>query len=162
MTLQQIRENLEHARKGLEELETGDRYTDDRYVKRMPSQHEAKLYSICEGLIVEIERLQEQLAAHKADKSAGVHRPTRDEVNAAIVAKIDGRIGEIKPNDNRFVGMNPPQFYLMPGVTGDSVTDGANREHAIWNAHQRRLWEAEHGPLCKACFQSPHASWCTS
>lgn len=61
MTIKAIRENLEQAREGLQEMHYGDRYTDDGYVVRTPGLHEAKLYSICEGLIVEIERLQARL-----------------------------------------------------------------------------------------------------
>lgn len=60
MTIKAIRENLEQARA------EGVIYLDGEYAPLMPTPHEAKLYSICEGLIVEIERLQARVAELEA------------------------------------------------------------------------------------------------
>ena len=68
MTLRHIRENLEHARdEGIPCLASSTTYTSETdaqgYVQIKPQLHESKLYSICEGLIAEIERLQARVAA---------------------------------------------------------------------------------------------------
>ena len=70
MTIQAIRENLEEARQGLRTIHPDPPGTviigpngevrNGESVTVQPGLHEAKLYSICEGLIVEIERLQGQ------------------------------------------------------------------------------------------------------
>jgi len=72
MTIQAIRENLEEARQGIRTVHPDPPGTviigpngevrNGEPVTVQPGLHEAKLYSICEGLIVEIERLQEQTA----------------------------------------------------------------------------------------------------
>lgn len=112
-----------------------------------------------------LEGLLRVLAEHVADKSSYVHRLTPNEYEEAIVSKVNARLGP-HPNYDAgiFVGKYPPQAYLMPGVTGDPHTDNANREWAIWNAYQRRLWEEEHGPVCERCGQGTnhHKSWCDS
>lgn len=71
MTLQAIRENLEQARNGLPYLVPDDGFNiilgadgavkNGEYTTIHPTMHEAKLYSVCEGLIVELERQQQQI-----------------------------------------------------------------------------------------------------
>ena len=71
MTLQQIRENLEDARdNGLPWRCPG--HLDYDMIK--PELHVTKLYSICEGLIAEIERLQvvvDELLRHQHQMFTG-------------------------------------------------------------------------------------------
>lgn len=83
MTLQRIQENLEHARdRGLSYKLSEPPSRDiivgtptngtvglDGYTKLYPGLHEAKLYSICEGLIAEIERLQKRVDTLEAQLS---------------------------------------------------------------------------------------------
>lgn len=114
------------------------------------------------ALIQHVEGLEQLLEAHKADKSPFVHRFTPEEHEAAIVAKVDGYASKIT-NPRRFVGQHPPQFYLMPGATGDPHTDRVNYEQAVWNAYQRRKWTAETGEaICGRCSQgvNHHMAWC--
>lgn len=73
MTLQAVRELLESTRNGIVEQHYGDCYTDDMLVTRRPTAHEAALYSICEGLLVELERIAEHYHTYDTDDPYDEH-----------------------------------------------------------------------------------------